>query len=178
MKKTFDKNNPPNIEPAGAYDVCAEYERDANLHHIIQDLDTEEDGQTRLGLFGSILVLATDIAEKDWERGCEIVIHNLQKIKTYITDDMVSAIINIAENDPQIGELNKVMNICGGYKFKQLNDVPEVISRLPMTGALPLLDLAEGYAHNSSPKLDELRSLRNAIDPRYNLPEGAGLDLH
>ncbi len=178
MKKSFDKNNPPNLKAGSAQETCIDYDLEANLKHVVQSLDAEEDNSLRLDLFTSVVAIAEEISKKDGKRACDIVIDNLQKMKTYIPDDIVEAMIGIAERDPQIEKMSEFTKICGGYDFKQLHDVPEVTSLLPLKGAVTLLSLLESYAFDNSPKINEVRGLLNAIDPAYKMPEGAGIHLH
>lgn len=186
VKKTFDKNNPPVIETMSSSMISsmsarrprdADVELDANLYHAMEMLDNAQDNDVRVEILSGILDIAKEVAETHWERGCEIAKANINKVSKPFDDDLIMDLMDIAICDPQIEAMNKVMGITGGYDFKSLGDVPEIQAAMPKE-ALLLLESAEACAHPQSKVLNEVRGLRNAIDPSYIMPEGAGLDLH
>tara|TARA_R110002072_G_scaffold93938_2_gene208030 strand:- start:877 stop:1431 length:555 start_codon:yes stop_codon:yes gene_type:complete len=182
VKKTFDKNNLPVIETMSSSlsaqrprDV--DVELDANLYHAMEMLEDALEDDTRMEILSGILDIAKEVAETHWERGCEIAKANIHKVSVPFDDDLIMDLMDIAIHDPQIEAMNKVMGITGGYDFKSLGDIAEIQAAIPKE-ALLLLERAEACAHPQSKILNEVRGLRNAIDPSYTMPEGAGFDLH
>ena len=178
MKKTFDKNNPPVIEPTSALPTVQEHELDNNLLHAIEMLDESDVQDVRIELLASILDIAKEIAQKDWPRASEVVQRNVTKLDCALPDDLIMDMIDIAIQDPQIEKMTKAMGIMGGYRFEELADVPEIKDLVPDVGALALIELAHGYAEEDAKILNEVQILRSAIDPSYPLPDEAKLDLH
>lgn len=178
VKKKFDENNPPIIEQTSALPAVQEHELDNNLLHVIEMLDESDAQDVRVELLASILDIAKEIAQRDWERASEVVQRNVTKLDCALPDDLIMDMIDIAIHDPQVEKLTKAMGVMGGYNFEKLADVPEVKALVPDEGALALIELAHGYAEEGAKILNEVQILRSAIDPSYTLPDEAKLDLH
>jgi hypothetical protein len=179
LKKKFDGGNPPVIETSAvSKDILDDYKLSSDLAHAIEILNDSPDEDERMDILSAILVMANEVSQKDWQRGCDLALEHMVKVDAPFDDDLIMELVDIAMHDPQIEEMNKVIGVVRGDDFKKLAEIQEVEAAIPKGGALLLLKMAEGYAFHNSKVLPEIRSLRNAIDPSYTMPEGAGLDLH
>lgn len=133
--------------------------------------------------FYDIVNLALEIAEEDYEYAAKSVCKNMQKVRTHLTRQVVDRVLELADKDPQIDEMRKVVDICrSSYGFKQLGDVPEIKSERPKW-ALNLLQLSLNYSyddgtpHYKQYEADIRRSI-SALDPQYPAPQDNHLGIH